>query len=359
MSDPSESLKMIGESEEFHSVLTQVHDLAELDQPVLIIGERGTGKELIAARLHFLSHRWEKPWVKLNCSALSESLLESELFGHESGAFTGANKMHRGRFERSDHGTLFLDELATMSSRLQEKVLRTIEYGEFERVGGSETISVHSRVIAATNENLPLLVRQGKFRADLLDRLSFEVISIPPLRFRKGDILPLADYFGLEMSKKLNLEFFPGFSEGAVDCLLNYSWPGNVRELKNVVERSVWRSRNFAGKVSEIILNPFRESWASSLSESEQAGDLTDQMHVKSEQAVSVTADEFELPAGSFPLSSYLQGVEKKIVEKALKRNHFRQKNTAAYLSLSYHQLRGLMKKHQIKPGRENKQSAL
>lgn len=349
MSGGSGELKMIGESEEFHRVLAHVNDLATLDQPVLIIGERGTGKELIAARLHFLSHRWEKPWIKLNCSALSEHLLESELFGHESGAFTGANKLHKGRFERSDQGTLFLDELATMSDRLQEKVLRTIEYGEFERVGGSETISVNSRVIAATNENLPLLVRQGRFRADLLDRLSFEVVTIPPLRFRKEDILPLAEYFGLEMSKKLNLELFPGFSPEAINALWQYPWPGNVRELKNVVERSVWRSRMNSEKIAEMVFNPFRESWAGAPSVAEP--DLSNDLKPEEEaRTTSKEASEPELPSESFDLMALMQKTEKLLIGKALTKNHYRQKDTASYLGLSYHQLRGLLKKHQISP---------
>src|SRR5690606_34031380 len=146
--------------------------VAPLDKPVLIIGERGTGKELIAARLHFLSQRWEQTYLKMNCAALNENLLESELFGHEAGAFTGASKRHEGRFERADGGTLFIDELATTSAMVQEKLLRVIEYGEFERVGGNRPVKVDTRLVAATNEDLPTLAEQGKFRADLLDRLA-------------------------------------------------------------------------------------------------------------------------------------------------------------------------------------------
>ncbi|HFB66696.1 MAG TPA: AAA family ATPase, partial [Aeromonadales bacterium] len=180
---------LIGESPSFVSCLEHVSYAAPLNRPVLIVGERGTGKELIASRMHFLSTRWEQPYVKMNCAAINENLLENELFGHESGAFTGAQKRHEGRFEQADGGTLFLDELANSSLSVQEKLLRVIEYGEFERVGGSKTIKVDVRVIAATNEDLPQLAKKGNFRADLLDRLAFDVITLPPLRYRKEDIL--------------------------------------------------------------------------------------------------------------------------------------------------------------------------
>ncbi|NNC64107.1 MAG: sigma 54-interacting transcriptional regulator, partial [Gammaproteobacteria bacterium] len=160
MSAPSATLpSIIGEAPAFLALLEQLSDAAPLNKPVLTIGERGTGKELIASRLHFLSQRWEQPFIKLNCASLTESLLESELFGHEAGAFTGAGKRHIGRFERADSGTLFLDELATIPRRMQEKILRVIEYGEFERVGGSESISVDVRIVGATNEDLPALAQ--------------------------------------------------------------------------------------------------------------------------------------------------------------------------------------------------------
>ena len=174
----NESDRLIGESPEFSSLLEQASTIAPLHKPVLIVGERGTGKEGIAGRLHFLSNRWEGQFIKLNCAAISESLMESELFGHEAGAFTGATKTHHGRFERAHGGTLFLDELANTSMSVQEKILRVIEYGEFERVGGNKTIQCDVRLVAATNEDLPTLAQQGKFRADLLDRLAFDVLTI-------------------------------------------------------------------------------------------------------------------------------------------------------------------------------------
>src|SRR3954465_14679598 len=170
---------LIGSDPAFQAVLEQVSRLAPLDRPALAIGERGAGKELIAERMHYLSRRWEGPFVKVNCAALSETLLETELFGHEAGAFTGARGRHRGRFERADGGTLFLDEIAAASARVQEQVLRVIEYGEYERVGGESVLTTDVRVVAATNVDLPALAAQGGFRADLLDRLAFDVVTLP------------------------------------------------------------------------------------------------------------------------------------------------------------------------------------
>ncbi len=216
--------------------------LLPLEKPVLIVGERGTGKELIAARLHYLSNRWDAEFIKMNCAAISDSLLESELFGHESGAFTGATRNHRGRFERADGGTLFLDELATTSKLVQEKILRVIEYGEFERVGGNKTIRTSVRLVAATNEDLPTLADEGVFRRDLLDRLAFDVITLPPLRHRPDDITLLAEHFAINMATELGQTLFPGFTDRARETLLQHDWPGNVRELKNVVERCVYRN---------------------------------------------------------------------------------------------------------------------
>mgnify|MGYP003724065551 CR=1 FL=1 len=228
---------LLGQANSFLEVLEQISQIAPLDKPVLVIGERGTGKELIAARLHFLSKRWDQNYIKLNCAALNESLLESELFGYEAGAFTGASKRREGRFEVAHNGTLFLDELANTSGLIQEKLLRVVEYGEFERVGGSKSVKTDVRLIAATNEDLPALADAGEFRADLLDRLSFEVITLPPLRVREGDIGVLADYFGRRMAAELGWEGWPGFAPHVAEQLEKYDWPGNVRELRNIVER--------------------------------------------------------------------------------------------------------------------------
>ena len=216
--------QLIGESPAFLNVLDHVSRVAPLNRPVLVIGERGTGKELIAARIHFLSGRWDYPFIKMNCAALAESLLETELFGHEAGSFTGAAKRRLGRFEQANKGSLFLDELSSTSSGVQEKILRVIEYGEFERVGGSESIRTDVRIIGATNEDLPGLAQMGKFRADLLDRLAFDVITLPPLRDRPGDILTLANHFAVKMAGELGKDLFNGFSEPAKRELLDYNW---------------------------------------------------------------------------------------------------------------------------------------
>ncbi|HHH2994106.1 TPA: phage shock protein operon transcriptional activator, partial [Citrobacter freundii] len=249
---------LLGEANSFIEVLEQVSHLAPLDKPVLVIGERGTGKELIANRLHYLSTRWQGPFISLNCAALNENLLDSELFGHEAGAFTGAQKRHPGRFERADGGTLFLDELATAPMLVQEKLLRVIEYGELERVGGSQPLQVNVRLVCATNADLPRMVNEGTFRADLLDRLAFDVVQLPPLRERQSDIMLMAEHFAIQMCREIGLPLFPGFSAEARETLLHYRWPGNIRELKNVVERSVYRHGTSDYPLDEIIIDPFR-----------------------------------------------------------------------------------------------------
>src|SRR5215472_19206969 len=248
---------LIGESRSFRAALAQVSQLAPLDRPVLVVGERGTGKELVAARLTYLSPRWDKPFVKLNCATLAESLLDSELFGHEAGAFTGAARRRLSRFEIADGGTLFLDEIATASLAVQEKILRVIEYGSFERVGGNETHHVDVRVIAATNADLPALAEEGRFRSDLLDRLAFDVVTVPSLRERLEDIPLLAEHFARGMARELGRAVFRGFTPAALDRLVAYRWPGNVRELKNVVERSLYRWPRPDAAIDDIVFDPF------------------------------------------------------------------------------------------------------
>jgi len=204
--------QFIGQSYAFLDAVERASRAAPLNRPVLVIGERGTGKELIAERLHHLSSRWAGPLIIMNCAALPENLIEAELFGHEAGSFTGAAKTRHGRFEEADGGTLFLDELGTLSMPAQDRLLRATEYGEITRIGASKPISVDVRIVAATNENLPAQVDKGKFRADLLDRLSFEVITLPPLRAREGDVPLLTEHFGRRMSVELDWPNWPGFS---------------------------------------------------------------------------------------------------------------------------------------------------
>ncbi len=338
MSSEKPAQPIIGEAPAFLEMLEHVSRAAPLNKPLLVVGERGTGKELIASRLHFLSRRWEQPLVKVNCAALTESILESELFGHEAGAFTGAIKAHTGHFERADGGTLVLDELAMISVRMQEKILRVIEYGELQRVGGSETISVDVRIAGSTNADLEALVAEGKFREDLLDRLAFDVITIPPLRERLEDILPLAYAFALNMVSELELPLFPGFSARASSSLLRHDWPGNVRELKNAVERSVYRLADKSRQVSQIAFDPFDSPYrlrASGKKETRPERRTTpDRKHV--------------LPVD---LTRRISEVEKEFVETALRRAKFNQRVAADLLGLSYHQLRGKIRKHTLDVG--------
>jgi len=249
--------RIIGESTTLAEALAHVSALAPLSRPVLVMGERGSGKELMAERLHFLSQRWDKPLIKVNCAAISDDLIDSALFGHEPGAFTGATARHLGHFERADAGTLFLDELATLPLRTQEKLLRLAEYGEFERLGGQKTLNADVRIVGATHANLLEMVDQGQFRGDLLDRLAFDVVAVPPLRERQEDIPALIDHFAVQMSHELGWAYYSGFTDGATQALLTHRWPGNIRELKNVVERSLHRWGNGDTPIETVVINPF------------------------------------------------------------------------------------------------------
>jgi psp operon transcriptional activator len=339
---------IIGQSPLFLATLEHVSRAAILHRPVVIAGERGTGKELIADRLHYLSSRWDQPFLKINCAALPETLLESELFGHEAGSFTGAGKRHIGRFERTGSGTLFLDEIVTMSPRLQEKLLRVIEYGEFERVGGSQTLQSRARIICAANQDLPTLARLGKFRADLLDRLAFDVITLPPLRHRPEDIPLLAAHFALNMIKEMRRSFFPGFTEQAGQALQDYDWPGNVRELKSVVERAVYHSGE-DDLIDTVAFDPFASPFR-----------LQQEVPVKAVTGRTCQSEAL-LEADPFPGSpepvpadfkAHIQAIEQQLLEQALQENRYNQQQTAAALSLTYHQLRGYLRKYGIKTGK-------
>lgn len=328
-----EPIELIGQSRAFTDALAHASAAAAIDRPLLICGERGSGKELIAGRVHFLSPRWEGPFIKVNCAALSDELLDSELFGHEAGAFTGATRRHSGRFERAEGGTLFLDEIASASGRIQEKLLRVIEYGEYERVGGAETRIADVRVVAAANADLPALAAQGKFRADLLDRLAFDVIAAPPLRERREDIPLLAAHFASRLARETRFKF-DGFSPNALAALLAHSWPGNVRELKNAAERSLfrWNAASQAGPIDEIIIDPFP--------------DLSGV-----EPEVETKREEISRPkpsAAPFNLRDEINKFERRAVRDALAASMGSQKDAAARLSLTYDQFRGLMKKHGV-----------
>ncbi len=333
MPSTPQSQPIIGEAPVFLEMLEHVSRAAPLSKPVLVVGERGTGKELIASRLHFLSERWEQRVVKVNCAALTESILESELFGHEAGAFTGAARTHIGHFERADGGTLILDELATISLRMQEKILRTIEYGEVQRVGGGETLHVDVRIVGSTNADLQRLASEGRFREDLLDRLAFDVITVPPLRDRVEDIMPLANAFAINMASELKWSYFPGFSSRASSTLLRNRWPGNVRELKFTIERSVYRSEDQDEPIATLALDPFETAFK--ISEPKTVADRP-----------STPPRAPLLPAD---LTQRLIDTEVNLLHAALAKAHFNQRLAADLLGLSYHQFRGKLRKFDIR----------
>jgi psp operon transcriptional activator len=337
--------QFVGQSLAFLDAVERASRAAPLNRPVLVVGERGTGKELIAERLHHLSSRWAGPLVIMNCAALPETLIEAELFGHEAGSFTGASKTRHGRFEESDGGTLFLDELGTLSMPAQDRLLRAVEYGEITRIGASKPVQVDVRIVAATNENLPLQVEKGKFRADLLDRLSFEVVTLPPLRARSGDVPLLADHFGRRMAVELDWPNWPGFSPRAVAEFEAYNWPGNVRELRNVVERAVYRWEDPERAIDAIQFDPFHSPWAPSGShvhhapQSEVADDALAQVDAQSTVLPPTTTSDFR---------SAVSDYERALLQNALAANRFNQRATATALNLSYDQLRHALKRHKL-----------
>lgn len=345
MSAQFDPMKIIGSSPAFLDLMDTVSRVAPLNRPILVIGERGTGKELIAARLHYLSERWNKPYQKLNCAALPETLLESELFGYEPGAFTGATKRREGRFEVADKGTLFLDEIGNMSLAAQEKLLRVIEYGEFERVGGNETLKVDVRVVGATNIDLPAAAKAGNFRHDLLDRLAFDVVNVPPLRERVGDIEELVMHFGVNMARELEWPFFAGFTKDATASLVAYEWPGNIRELRNIIERTIARAWDGEEPLEIISFDPFDSPWRQAL-ESSNAQDVEDKQVGKK----SKTNDEALLQNTKKPYNfkETVANIEKKLLLDALERNRHNQRATAKFVDLSYDQLRHALKKHEL-----------
>ena len=330
---------IIGQADNFLLALERVSRVAPLSKPVLIIGERGSGKELIASRLHYLSERWQRPLVKFNCAALNEELLESELFGHVAGAYTGATRPRVGRFELAHGGTLFLDELSSMSLRLQEKLLRVVEYGEYERVGSSETQVCDVRLAGAANVDLPALARAGKFREDLLDRLSFDVITVPPLRERREDILLLAQQFAENMAHELGREYFAGFAPAAERQMQAYLWPGNVRELRNVVERAVYRLDNAKRVVEQLEFDPFASPYRIPAPASESK--------LTALAAVS-PAPAQDKPTLPMQFDQVVEVFETRILRSALDEARYNQRRAAELLGLTYHQLRGLLRKYKL-----------
>lgn len=323
----------LGQSEAFLTFQERLSRVARVNRPVLLSGERGTGKELAVSKLHYLSPRWQGPLVALNCAALSPALIESELFGHEEGAFTGAARRRAGRFEAAHGGTLFLDEIAQIPLEVQEKILRVVEYGTFERVGSSQPIRVDVRIIGATNADLTALAAEGQFRRDLLDRLSFEVLVLPPLRARREDIIILANHFAVRMAFELGRGEVPRFSNEAAAALERYPWPGNVRELKNVVERAVYRSDS--ALITDIVFDPFPSSLGNVMAAGEQP-----RQRVPETEAVAVDARIAQ------PFTEAVQEFEIRLLRQALHEARYHQKKAAQILGLTYHQFRGLCRKY-------------
>jgi len=353
MASPSPP-ELVGQSPTWLESLERVSLAAQVERPILVIGERGTGKELIAERLHYLSPRWDKPFVKVNCGALSDDLLDSELFGHEQGAFTGATKRRQGRFEQADSGTLFLDEIATASMEVQEKLLRVVEYGEFQRLGGEDTLTCDVRIVAATNVDLPARAGDGRFRADLLDRLAFDVITLAPLRARPEDIVLLAEHFGQRIARELEGDF-PGWSREALAAMCDHSWPGNVRELRNAAERATFRTMAAQANgaplgpvvITPDLLDPFNSPWRppKDLSEgvAKPAPAPPAAVEVLDVKSLPAAAEEAE---GPVDFNTCVAALEKKLIESALAHCRGHQKKAAERLGLSYHQMRGLLRKY-------------
>src|SRR5688572_13652087 len=304
------------------NVMTKIERVAPVPRPVLVLGPRGTGKELVARAIHTLSPRASEPYITINCAAVAESLLESELFGHEEGAFTGATKQKEGKFELADGGTLFLDEIGNMSLDFQAKILRVLEYQRFERVAGSESIQVNVRVIAATNADLKLAIADGKFRADLYDRLAFEVISLPSLAQRLEDVPTLATHFLNRFRQEVAGITVREISAGALDRFAAYDYPGNVRELKNIVERAVYMA------TGEVLT----------------AADVDAALPP---EALSPAAPGLAFHDDArLPLDERVEAFEAWLCRDALERTRFKQKEAAQLLGITYDQFRQRYRKY-------------
>ncbi len=339
---PEAMPEALGDSEVFLDFQDRLSRVAGVERPVLIIGERGTGKELAARRVHFLSQRWQEPLVELNCAALADNLIESELFGHEAGAFTGAQRQRRGRFEMAHGGTLFLDELGNIPLPVQEKILRVVEYGRFERVGGSEQVSVDVRIVGATNADLLAQADRGLFMRDLLDRLSFEVLYLPPLRERKEDIILLANHFASRMGAELGRKDVPEFTDEVTLDLLRHTWRGNVRELKNVIERAVYQATGPA--IESVVFDPFISPYAP-----------LPEVQRPVQEGVGATPPDLSSPGGEAsllrtgfdrPFGESVELFERHLLRAGLEATRFNQRKAATLLGLTYHQFRGVYRKH-------------
>lgn len=305
-------LRIVGQSPPMRKLLKQIARIAAVPRPLLIVGERGTGKELVARAIHAAGPAASRAMITVNCAAFNDTLLESELFGHEKGAFTGAETLRRGKFELAEGGTLFLDEIARMSPAFQQKILRVVEYGTFTRVGGNEELSVDVRIIAATNRDLREAIVRGEFLPDLYDRLSFETLQVPPLRQRPDDIELLARYFLEEFAREIPAFTGKTLSAEAIAALRAYPFPGNVRELKNIIERAAYREVD-----SEI-----------------------------GAEELGLTAPVAAAIGISGTFHEQLDGVARRLLADALQRAGGNRTEAARLLDLPYHQFRYYMKKY-------------
>ncbi len=324
---PGRFENIVGESPQMKEIFRTIEKVARSNATVLVLGETGVGKELIAEAIHRNSSRADRPFVKMNCAALHENLLESELFGHERGAFTGADRQRIGRFELANEGTLFLDEIGNMSPSTQAKVLRVLQEREFERLGGSRTLKVDVRLVAATNKNLEQAIAKGEFREDLYYRLNVVTIVVPPLRERKEDVLPLATHFLNRFAAEFGKDV-RGFDPSAIRTLRRHHWPGNIRELENTVERAVLMCEG--GLVTDADLNL-----------SAAARNAAD----------NVTALNLRLP----PTGIRLEDLEKQAILEALRINNWVQKDAARFLGISSRVMNYKVAKYEIKNPRWTK----
>lgn len=308
--------RIIGKGPAMMRLLETVAQVAPSEATALITGESGTGKELIAGAIHFNSHRKDGPFVKINCAAITETLLESELFGHEKGSFTGADRRKEGRFVQAHGGTLFLDEVSEMSMTMQVKLLRVLQERELTRVGGEQVIQVDVRVIAATNQDLPASIQNGKFREDLFYRLNVVGLEIPPLRKRPEDVPLLAQHF-LESFSRKNQKKIKGFTPSAMDLMIRYNWPGNVRELMNAIERGVVLSRD--EYLGDSDLSMIRGPETDTAADSQLLEDALTDMPLDAVEKVTILKM-LQTTAGNKSEAARRLGITRKTLHKKLKK---------------------------------------
>ena len=342
------SQQPIGESPLFHALMDRVSDVASLDKPVLLVGERGTGKELIASRLHFLSPRWEQLYISLNCAAYTEAELEVQLFG---GVARDGHTDIDSIFIRGDGGTVFLDHIDSCSGRLQEKLLQTLERGAIYN-GDDNPAEFDVRLVTATSENLPLSAQEGRFCPDLIGRIAFHVLGLPPLRARPEDISPLSQHFGRKIVSSLGAERFSGFTPEAMARLMAQPWQGNVRELKLCVERSVAQAyladESLLMPIDELVLDPFANAFHVSPANNAPPPNQS----LAPPAAITNASSSSAVPVAAPQTTDFQSRVmifERGLIDEALTRAQGHQGRAADYLALSYHQFRGLLRKHGLK----------